>query len=211
MLQSSNWFWCSSEVTLTCVWQPAHIWLDTRVYNTPLKTTRWTNIPRYADNFECLQGGALVTLLSPLWIIFGGWMGPRWVPGAGKEGRQDSFLGITGEHMAITFFWPSDDDCEHFIFLNTKCFSSFKFNSIVIWCSICFTEVLFQFASTFQLVVLDFCFAQHPSYSSTNEYLLFCWFWANIQFTSCTMRHHNMCGMQSAALLSSDHPSFLTF
>ena len=103
-LDDANWFWCSSEGTLTCVWQPAPIWLDTRVYNTPLKTTRWTNIPQYADNFESLQGGALVTLLSPLWIIFGGWMGPRWVPGAGKEGRQDSFLGITGEHITCGAF-----------------------------------------------------------------------------------------------------------
>ena len=146
--------------------------------------------------------------LDHFWGLDGSQVGPR----RGKGGAA-RFLSWDhrGAHHLWGFLWPADDDCEHFIFLNTECFSSFKFNSIVIWCSICFTEVLFQFASTFQLVVLDFCFAQHPSYSSTNEYLLFCWFWANIQFTSCTMRHHNMCGMQSAALLSSDHPSFLTF
>ena len=146
--------------------------------------------------------------LDHFWGLDGSQVGPR----RGKGGAA-RFLSWDhrGAHHLRGFLWPADDDCEHFIFLNTKCFSSFKFNSIVIWCSICFTEVLFQFASTFQLVVLDLCFAQHPSYSSTNEYLLFCWFWANIQFTSCTMRHHNMCGMQSAALLSSDHPSFLTF
>ena len=152
-----------------------------------------------------------MALLSPLWIIFGGWMGPRWVPGAGKEGRQDSFLGITGEHMAITFFWPSDDDCEHFIFLNTKCFSSFKFNSIVIWCSICFTEVLFQFASTFQLVVLDFCFAQHPSYSSTNEYLRFYSCPILGQYSIHKLHHDEASQHVWHALLSSDHPSCLMF
>ena len=76
-----------------------------------------------------------MALLSPLWIIFGGWMGPRWVPGAGKEGAARFFSwdhrGAHGNHL-WGFFWPADDDCEHFIFLNTKCFSSFKFNSIVI-------------------------------------------------------------------------------
>ena len=146
--------------------------------------------------------------LDHFWGLDGSQVGPR----RGKGGAA-RFLSWDhrGAHHLWGFLWPADDDCEHFIFLNTECFSSFKFNSIVIWCSICFTEVLFQFASTFQLVVLDLCFAQHPSYSSTNEYLRFYSCPILGQYSIHKLHHDEASQHVWHALLSSDHPSFLMF